>query len=1014
MLNKRLLLFSVMLLLFSLNLFSNDEFSYLNKKTVSTLAKFGIEKYDNVFKVELLCNSKKCVDKSDESNKEVPTEVKYKIPETLFDKLLLKYISFVIPGKFNSIFYENKKATIITSEINSEMKTNHSFKISEQSVKDFNKKISEYLNTNMISEIKNIGGPFENDLSKEKKADFLKKTSEKLNIDSKILSTVINSLYFLSFHLGLIKNGKITIDHIVTKKESYYLTSFKTDLDINLYVFKFDGKKFEETKIITNEKSFFEKQFSDAFSSALETSSVNLETDSVLQFIGGNIKTKDIPSIQQINQLIDHKFDSMIKETFIALNIKVKQQINDFKNETIAVNTNNNNTFQIPIGTQEDVRFDGPFFIRKDFEENKGFSKVRNVANTCSVKTEKEDTNTSLDLLSGSVSDNDIIIEHPWSGVFANMNFGYNMAHVEDDKENDIGGGNSKNVSLGYYGDLGFILNSSMFSEVWLNVLVTFGLTNEIEKSSSDKYKGGIDYKLSLDIEKRLYISTSMMYFSLGSSFGYGAQSYSKKDNDKVSLSVNSYIIEPFIKLGYSISPNADIFFKGGFGLNLGKHKSDNVDGEHKLSNAFTFGIGLNYHIDFIGIFIPIFAEPSSKKCPKDFKTANNMLLNEKTKNENAISKDTTTEKDTVKKDVVKKDVVKKDVVKKDTVKKDTVKKDEVKKDTAKKDEVKKDTTEKILIYLYSTKMKINNSIIKTTFPIIDSELNKKGYSILEYDGLTQLSKSNKICNDDCLKKFAKIKAVNKVFKIEIKEIDKKYQFIFQLINTENNSQEINETAWLNGDIKDSKAIESLVKEVLSEKKEVNTETDLLLSETKDNQETNENKSETSADMNNSTTADLDTNPKDDSEKDTILNIMSPFAITEITSGKNVLYSSAGFGFKIFKFNKKNNIIEIDTRIYREITDSFFYADFSIGYKRSFLNKKLETGLLFSIRKLLIDKYENTIGIIPAICLNYKLYQNKNFFIETEVSPFAAFSLNSSNDINLFFRAGLNIGYNFF
>lgn len=175
---------------------------------------------------------------------------------------------------------------------------------------------------------------------------------------------------------------------------------------------------------------------------------------------------------------------------------------------------------------------------------------------------------------------------------------------------------------------------------------------------------------------------------------------------------------------------------------------------------------------------------------------------------------------------------------------------------------------ENALIYLYSSKIKIDDDIIAIIIPVVDSELNKKGYSIVEYDALTQyqLSKTDKICNDDCLGKFAKIKSVNKVFKIEIKEIGKKYQFIFQMINTENNSKEINETAWLNGDIKDGEAVDTLIKKVISEKitekTDVSKEAEKLLTEAKAenllNQVTTENTSNTnteiSTDNNNSAT----------------------------------------------------------------------------------------------------------------------------------------------------------------
>jgi len=136
---------------------------------------------------------------------------------------------------------------------------------------------------------------------------------------------------------------------------------------------------------------------------------------------------------------------------------------------------------------------------------------------------------------------------------------------------------------------------------------------------------------------------------------------------------------------------------------------------------------------------------------------------------------------------------------------------------------------------------------------------------------------------------------------------------------------------------------------------------------------------------------------------------LKPYFSTELTISSNILYFSAGAALKIVEIGLSNSLTwGLNTKIYRNFTDGYFYTDFDLNLNLN-LSKKIKLTVSLPIRILLTDKYSSSFGLLPRLSLDYTFYMINNLKIDAEFSTYTIFADN--NDKKLFFTTGLNVGF---
>ena len=264
------------------------------------------------------------------------------------------------------------------------------------------------------------------------------------------------------------------------------------------------------------------------------------------------------------------------------------------------------------LGVQEDVKVGAPFqVIQNDMEgkeQKMGWVRFKTIGTNCLKLPPQERESSNAKLIKGQAEEFDLLVEHPYSGVFFGLSAENQARSFEFDSSRGTGSyGNTNYINLNFDADMGFLLNKPGFYNVWSQSTVGFGL-NSGDGIVSDGYA----LQAAYSIEKRFDLFKGL-YLGMGAQLGLELSSNSAELLGTVQSTV--FTLKPMAKLGYNFSPNAYLYAGAGYDLTL--YSEHNSDGYYTniVSNSddISMMLGLSFQVDFAGPFAKIASAPSNK-----------------------------------------------------------------------------------------------------------------------------------------------------------------------------------------------------------------------------------------------------------------------------------------------------------------------------------------------------------------------------------------------------------------
>lgn len=543
-----------------------------------------------------------------------------RVRENYMDGILEDNYSFLIPSRFDKLVFNKSKADVITATKNISLTTKtKQFSYATGSLQDFQKRTLSYLNSEIAPKIKKVLAQASDARYKEMPADeaesFIKTRAKESGMPAEVLQTLINSSYVFNVYMEKMR-GNLNIQQVKHKDvygNTYYTydTSLSAPLNLDLTVYEYKNSKFQIRSTISSK--------ADSLFGALNKLSSG----------GSTASSTFMPRERDAQKVFDDVLKTSFKDNIIALTTRLKED-DAFKVNALLTNVS---TFsaELSIGNQENVRVDHPFMIRRNVDgesENVAFFKVRSVGDSCLALSEGERTNSKGQIISGFAEEADMAYEHPWTGVFGQLKFKqlsstYNYNNV------DTEGGALSAVGIGFNADLGYVLNSPSFSEIWMNFDLFGGAGSEgemgVDGVVAPVKASSVAYGVSLGFEKRYYLMANL-FASGEADLNFEAQSFDVSPDgatDTTTLSLATLSIEPKVKVGYNFTPNVDLTLFAGYDVPLsttasykqGDNDSVDIEGYDKNSGV-SVGASLNIHTDFAGPFTKMFSKPSTR-CDK-------------------------------------------------------------------------------------------------------------------------------------------------------------------------------------------------------------------------------------------------------------------------------------------------------------------------------------------------------------------------------------------------------------
>lgn len=542
---------------------------------------------------------------------------KVQVREDYVDNILADNYAFLIPSRFDKLIFNEDLATIdtATQTVNVKMNTKQ-FSYDIGSLEDFQTKTLDYLNTQIAPKVQKVLSEASDARYKEMPAEeaesFIKQRAKETGMPASVLETLINSSFVFNVYLEKM-TGQLNISQVekinpITGQKYYvFNTSLSAPLNADVTIYEFKNGKFVIRSTVSSEaKSLF---------------------GSLAKSISGSsgVETESRPTEADAQKIFDEVFKTSFKDNVIALATRIKED-DAFKVSATLSNVQFSSV-ELAIGNQEDVRVDHPFSIRRSVDgetKTMGYFKVRSVGDSCLALPAEKRTVSKGAIIMGSAEEADMAYEHPWTGVFVQVNAKYlNSTFNYNDKDTE--GGALTAGGLGFNADLGYVLNNPILSEVWMDldffggagsegIMAIDGVVDPVKASSFAL--GG-----SLGLEKRFYLMSGL-FVSGAANVNYGVQSFDLGSDgfstDSTTLSLSTLSIEPKAKVGYNFTPNVDVTLFAGYDVPLSTSASykqgDNdpvdIDGYDKNS-GLSVGFALNIHSDFAGPFAKMFSKPS-------------------------------------------------------------------------------------------------------------------------------------------------------------------------------------------------------------------------------------------------------------------------------------------------------------------------------------------------------------------------------------------------------------------
>ncbi len=485
------------------------------------------------------------------------------------------------------------------------------FSFDTGSVKDFDTQVMDYLNNSIGSKVAQVLTASQEEryanMDESQYESFINTQAKEVGLTPILLKQLMNSSYAFALYLPKIE-GSITISQVERTlpnggKTIVYSSSLSAPLNTQLIIYKFNGSEYERYKFVKSNVEGFDIG------------------SMMAKMISGSagITTPTFPSNADGVKVFQEVFETSFKDSLIALQNRVKKDRNFAISAPLSSADGSDLTAN--IGCQEDIRADHPLLVwGTDMEGQavqKGWAKVRTPGDNCILMAEGNRTESQISLISGEAEESDLIVEAPWTGVFAGIQYQNISRSITDNlSKKEIDGAGSMNlVDVYFAGDLGYILNSSALSDVWFNIDLGVGSASGADAT----FDSGLALEGAIGIEKRFDISSGL-FVGVGADLGYFAQGYALKNSDR-SLSIGTADIRPEVSLGYQFSPYWQL--KGGVGYDLPLMTSSSITDSNDnqvgtqpdlTANAgLSFFFGLDYQVDFAGPFAKMVKRPSSK-----------------------------------------------------------------------------------------------------------------------------------------------------------------------------------------------------------------------------------------------------------------------------------------------------------------------------------------------------------------------------------------------------------------
>ena len=620
-------------------LFANDKVSLLDadetvakseRKVIMGIAEIGLQTDKFTFPVYYT-----------PAGKNAPTffmgEWSVRITQSEANQLLADNLPFLISSRYDKlIFYKNKVELLTaTKDLTMQSQTLKMFHAPLTSYKNFKKRLLSYLNSEIAPKVEPVLSAAKDvryhEMSNKERETFLRTKAKEVGIPASLLQSLIDSAYTFSLYMPKIEGsifisqnrykdvkGRVIVD---------YSTSFHAPISLYLTLNEFKKSRFYSYSEVNTKSDHSSNMLASVLNKIAKDSSGN-----------AGITTLYKPSASDAQALFEELFKKSFKENILVLSKHLKEDrafvvtapLESVVGKSAAVN----------LGVQEDIRVDHPIKVLRvedDVERVVGYMKVTNVGKNCLLLPKEERSLSKVTTIIGSVEEADLAIEHPWSGVFGVIHTEYNPATFTNSVIGETQSGATQLFAMSMSADLGYVMNRSAMSEIWMNFGIGFGRGSYSTLPSyrangytfTPKQESAIALKVNFALEKR-YNFIRGVYLGALLDIDYELQSYAYKSSSADgSLYLSTLSVVPQMKIGYMFSPDIDIFVSLGYDTPLSTSNdftSDatdfTLDDSYKKASGVDVRFGLNVALDFSGPFAGLFTKPSLQcnRLKKDLK----------------------------------------------------------------------------------------------------------------------------------------------------------------------------------------------------------------------------------------------------------------------------------------------------------------------------------------------------------------------------------------------------------
>jgi len=518
------------------------------------------------------------------------------------------FYQWTITNRFDKIIIGENEAYMTTKSGDVSMNIGNSippFRSGTTDRESFRRHLEHYLN----SDVRNVFGSLldasveqrYSELPEKEQETFMVTKAKELGVPADFVKNLLNSSYVFAAHVAPVGGtGKVirSKHKSVVKGLGYYSFDVEIELSVNvvfmIYRYNFETKRFEHYDDIIG-----------------HSGAISGSTDVSLQII---------PTPAQVMSVFNDVFRTAVKAASVNANFELKKDDNFAI--FMPVKNIDGKKIESEFGVMEDIRVDHPFEILETVDgkvQRKGFARARDVALNCKDGGKP----TIIKVTNGDAEEGDQLREYPWTGLYFYLGAGTNSVFTDgtyNGRSTKLGDMiSAPGFHLGTMVDLGYVLNSSTFSEFYFNAFLD--LSFGINKTGVQDMDESIDALAwiggGIGIAKRFYTGGAGFFFAPALDLAY----YGTLNNN---MDMQRFSVTPQLQFGFSITPSFDLMIKGGWNvgfLTKVEFTNPNNDKKENLLNdysSFVHGlyatIDFNFHLPIVGAMARMY-KPSSNVC---------------------------------------------------------------------------------------------------------------------------------------------------------------------------------------------------------------------------------------------------------------------------------------------------------------------------------------------------------------------------------------------------------------